>query len=83
MGVALLSSNVPRAAPNGQKCGRVAYSAMDLANLATADARGPAWPEGGTSRGMTPAEKLLELVLFDLSSCIQDHRATPGPPSSR
>ncbi len=80
MGVALLSSNVPRAAPNGQKCGRVAYSAMDVA---TADARGPAWPEGCTSRGMTPAEKLLEFMLFDLSSCIQDDRATPGPPSSR
>jgi hypothetical protein len=79
-GVTLLSSNVPNTVPYAQKCGRVAYA--DL-HASPSDARGPAFPDGCTSKDMTPAEKALEMVLFDLASCISDDRLAPTAPRAR
>lgn len=71
------SFNTPYAAPTDQSCGRVAYSgfhvaASDAGTTPFANVIFPAHCAGN----LTPQEKVLLYMLFDLGACI----GTPPPP---
>jgi hypothetical protein len=71
--------NTPVGSPASQQCGRVVFSDFHVEN--TSNASSQTFPaECGTDSPLTPQEKLLEFMLFDLGSCIAPDSGggTPG-----
>ncbi len=69
------SFNTPVGVPDDQQCGRVFYSSFHIAS-----GGGGTVPTSCSSGPLTPQEKALEFMLFDLSSCVQKDTATPVVP---
>jgi hypothetical protein len=61
--------NTPIGAPAAQQCGRVLYDDFHVED-ASADPYFTPFPTECAGGAMTPQEKLLEFMLFDLASCV-------------
>jgi hypothetical protein len=60
--------NTPVGAPATQQCGRVLFDDFHVENVG--DSKGMIFPAECAAGTMTAQEKLLEFMIFDLSSCV-------------
>jgi hypothetical protein len=78
-----VSVDTPAGQPTANQCGRVVYSDIHVGG-ATSDYGGDigkgVTPEGCLDVALSPQEKALEFMLFDLGSCITPGDAPPAPP---
>ena len=71
------SFNTPVGAAAEAQCGRVVYSGFHIANPTGG---GAAFPGECSATPLSPQEKALEFLLFDLAACIQKDDTKPVPP---
>ncbi len=62
--------NTPIGKPADQQCGRVLFDDFHVENTSFAPTVGALFPAECAPGSMTPQEKLLEYMIFDLASCI-------------
>ena len=80
----VFSFDTPIGAAPGDQCGRVVFSDVHVGPAAGdyGGSLGTITPAGCGARDLSPQEKALEFVLFDLSSCVTPGNAPQAPPSA-
>ncbi|MFO0663532.1 MAG: carboxypeptidase regulatory-like domain-containing protein [Polyangiaceae bacterium] len=69
--------NAPVGAKPDDQCGRGVMSDLHVSSAGGSDAN---LPSGCNTTQLTPQERALEFMFFDLSSCVQDDKIPPTPP---
>jgi hypothetical protein len=80
LGLPYLSANTPleKAATPDQQCGRLVHTGIHVAIVAN-DRVAP-FPGGCRAGDLSPQEKAMEFLLFDLSSCVMNDKTKSKPP---
>jgi hypothetical protein len=77
-----LSFNTPIGAAADKQCGRVVSTDLHVASGDVSTTSTP-FPTGCTAADLAPEGKVLEFMLFDLTSCVQKDSDPPKPPPPR
>lgn len=59
----------PNEAPQGERCGKVVFSDMHVSGDSSSSP-GTAFPDSCASNALTPQEKALAFMFFDIASCV-------------
>jgi hypothetical protein len=71
--------NTPVGVPDDMQCGRVVFSDFHVTGSGGTSG-GQTFPAECDSGPLSPQEKVIEFMLFDLASCIQKDTTPPSPP---
>jgi hypothetical protein len=84
-GVEYMTINTPveiATSDPADQCGRMVYTDLHVSDGPNSDSSDDAtpFPGGCVTTDLSPQEKALEFMLFDLSSCVQQETTKPVPP---